>query len=143
MNTRRIRNHPIAHSSAGFGLVDALVALALLAVTLLGACGSLHFALRATRSAAWQSRAIDLVADLDEDLQHTGPALPPAAQLESWRSRLRQELPAAGIAALDRRSLVVGELETTWLDLQLAWNGMPGEARDFLRLPLAHAVNPP
>lgn len=143
MTTRRIPDPLLLPRNAGFGLVDALVALALLAVTLLGACGSLHFALRATRSAAWQSRAVDLVADLDEDLQHTGPALPPAAQLESWRSRLRQELPAAEVSALDRRSLAVGELTTDWLDLRLAWNGMPGDARDFLRLPLAHAADPP
>ena len=94
--------------NAGFGLIDALVALALLAVTLLGACGGLLFALRATQAAAWQMRAVDLVADLDEQLQQADPAEPVAARLESWRARVRQVLPTAEVAGLEPRSLVVG-----------------------------------
>ena len=40
-------------------------------------------------------RAVDLVADLDEDLQQADPDQPLAARLESWRIRLQQDLPAA------------------------------------------------
>ncbi len=128
--------------NAGFGLIDALVALALLAVTLLGACGGLLFALRATQAAAWQMRAVDLVADLDEQLQQADPAEPVAARLESWRARVRQVLPTAEVAGLEPRSLVVGQSEIHWSDVQLGWNGMPGQARTSLRLPLAHAHSP-
>lgn len=127
---------------AGFGLVDALVALALLAITLLGACGSLQFALRATRAAAWQSQAVDLVADLDEDLQRTDTSLPLAAHLEAWLARMQQHLPAARIAALTSRNLVVGTLPTTWHELRLDWNGTPGQPRDSLQLPLVPADLP-
>jgi hypothetical protein len=133
---------PTPRNTKGFGLVDALVALGLLAVTLLGACGSIHFALRATRSAAWQARAVDLVADLDEDLHQSDPALPIEAQIRTWRARLQQELPAAEIAALDPRSLVVGESGIGWLDIRVAWNGTPGAARESLRLPLSQAIAP-
>jgi type II secretory pathway component PulJ len=134
--------HRPLRATAGFGLVDALVALTLLAVTLLGACGSLHFALRATRAAAWQARAVDLIADLDEDLQQADPALPMAAQLESWRARVQQVLPAAEVSALNPLNLALGEARLNWLDLRLAWNGTPGKPRESLGLPLAHAGPP-
>lgn len=127
----------VHHRRRGFGLVDALVGLALLAVTLLGACGSMHYALRATRSAAWQARAVDLIADLGEDLQHVDPALPAATRLESWRARLQQDLPAGEIASLEPRSLVAGDVAINWFDLRLAWNGTPGRPRETLQLPLA------
>lgn len=130
------------HRTAGFGLVDALVALALLAMTLLGACGALHFAMRAIHAAAWQARAVDLVADLDEDLQHADRAQPLATRLESWRARLRHDLPVAEIAATDARDLAVAETAITWLDLRVAWQAAPGSPRQTLQLPLAHASLP-
>jgi hypothetical protein len=119
-----------------------MVALSLLAMTLLGACGSLQFALRATRTAQWQARAVDLVADFEEDLQQADPALPLATQLESWRSRLQEALPAAQVLALDQRGVVVGDLGVRWHDLRLMWNGSPGNPAQTLRLPLAHAAPP-
>jgi hypothetical protein len=127
---------------AGFGLVDALVALALLAVTLLGACGALHFALRATRAAAWQSQAVDLLADLDEDLQRADPAQPAAARLEAWRARVQRDLPAGAVAAMNPRALGIGEAGLQWLDLRLAWNGSPGSSGESLQLPLPHPSPP-
>ena len=142
MDTARRHCHRTLRAAAGFGLVDALVALTLLAVTLLGACGSLHFALRATRAAAWQARAVDLIADLDEDLQHADPALPMAVRLESWRARVQQDLPAAEVSALDPRNLTVGETQIAWRDVRLAWNGTPGMPRQTLRLDLPHANGP-
>jgi hypothetical protein len=142
MSTAIFRCQTSTRGNQGFGLIDALVALTLLAVTLLGACGSLHFALRATRAAAWQARAVDLVADLDEDLQHLDPALPLATRIASWRARLQRDLPAAEVAALDSRSFVVGERGINWLDLRLNWNGAPGQRRHALSLPLAHGQAP-
>jgi hypothetical protein len=137
MTKGRLRRRRIPRRGTGFGLVDALVGLSLLAVTLLGACGSLHFALRATRSAAWQARAVDLVADLNEDLQHDDPALPLTDRLESWRQRLRQDLPSGEISAMDPRNLVAGATGINWFDLRLAWNGTPGGPRETLELPVA------
>jgi hypothetical protein len=139
MSAKAHRCQKMSPGHAGFGLVDALVALALLAVTLLGACGSLHFALRATHAAAWQSRAVDLVADLNEDLQHADAAQPLATRLESWRIRLQQALPAADLAGIESRRLVVGASQVHWHDVRLSWNGTPGQPRASLRLPLAHA----
>ena len=142
MDRNRHARGNIPRGAAGFGLVDALVALALLAVTLLGACGAMHFALRATRAASWQARAVDLLADLDEDLQRLDPARPAAARLDAWRARVRQDLPAGALSAIDPRELVIGEAGIHWLDLRLAWNGMPGSAGETLQLPVPHA-NPP
>ena len=142
MSTAIFRCQTIPRGNEGFGLIDALVALTLLAITLLGACASLHLALRATRAAAWQTRAVDLVADLDEDLQHLDPALPVATRIESWRSRLQRDLPVAEITALDPRSLIVGERGVDWLDLRINWNGAPGQRRQALSLPLAHGRAP-
>jgi hypothetical protein len=65
-----------------------------------------------------------------------------ATRIESWRSRLQRDLPIAEIAALDSRSLVVGERGVDWLNLQLTWNGAPGQRRQALSLPLAHALAP-
>ena len=127
---------------SGFGLVDTLVALALLAVTLLGACGSVHFAMRATRAAAWQARVVDLAADLDEELLQADPAQPIEQRIASWRARVGLELPAARVMGLDPRQLAVDANGVGWFELQLAWNGAPGLAPHSLRLPLAHAVPP-
>jgi len=132
----------IRRSAAGFGLVDALVALALLAVTLLGACGSLHFGLRATRAATWQARAVDLLADLEEELQGVDSAQPAAARLDAWRARVQHDLPAGAVSAMDPRELTIGESGIHWLDLRLAWNGMPGSPGETLQLPTPHASPP-
>ena len=122
-------------------MVDALVALALLGITLLGACGSIHFALRATRAAGWQARAVDLVADLDEDLQPAAGHAPLAA-LAQWRGRLGTELPVGTMTALHSRRVDAGDQGVEFSELQLAWQGMPGQRRETLRLPLAHQASP-
>jgi len=131
-----------ACGQSGFGLVDTLVALALLAVTLLGACGSVHFAMRATRAAAWQARVVDLAADLDEELLQADPAQLLDQRIAAWRERVALELPAARVIGLDPRQLALDANVVDWFELQLAWNGSPGQPRHSLRLPLAHAVAP-
>lgn len=125
--------------AAGFGLIDALVALTLLAITLLGACGSLHFALRSTQAALWQTRAVDLVADLSEDLLAAEAGAPVAAPLEAWRERVRQSLPAGEVAAFHPRTRRVADLDIHWIELGLNWNGLPGHGTAPLRMALAHA----
>lgn len=134
--------HRSARAAAGFGLVDVMVALALLAIALLGACGSLHFALRASRASAWQSTAVDLVADLAEDLQLPDAALPSAVRLDAWRARLRLVLPTGEVAALQARTVTTGDLHVSFSDLQLEWTGMPGQPAQSLRLPLATVLVP-
>jgi hypothetical protein len=129
-----------APRQSGFGLVDTLVALALLAVTLLGACGSVHFALRATRAAAWQARVVDLAADLDEELLQADPAQHIDQRIAAWRARVDLELPAARVIGLDPRQLALDSNAVGWFELRLAWNGAPGQPPHSIRLPLANAV---
>lgn len=121
----------------GFGLVDALVALTLLALTLLGALGSLHFAMRATRAAGWQVHAVDLVADLDEALQ-SGAATDP---LPAWQARVQHDLPA-GAVRLEPRVLAAGASGLAWHDARLTWNAMPGQPTASLSLPVSQARTP-
>jgi Tfp pilus assembly protein PilV len=130
-------------TAAGFGLVDALVALVLLALTLLGACGGLHFALRAAHAATLQARAVDLVADLGEDV-YGGDAARLQAALGTWRGRVINDLPVNPRAAssLATRQLQHAALNdpVEWFDLRLSWNGLPGTRNDALRLPLTTAA---
>lgn len=131
---------PPTAGAAGFGTIDALVALALLGITLLGACGSVHFALRATRAAGWQARAVDLLADLDEDLQQAADR-EPAPALAEWQARLGRELPGGRILSVVPRRMDAGPgLEFS--ELQLAWNGMPGQRAETLQMPLAQRAHP-
>jgi hypothetical protein len=141
--TRYQCGHVRPAAAAGFGLVDVLVALVLLALTLLGACGGLHFALRATHAATLQARAVDLVADLAEDI-YGGNTARLQAELGAWRGRVRSNLPVHRQAA---SSLATHQLQhaalndpVEWFDLRLNWNGLPGTRGDALRLPLTTAA---
>lgn len=79
-------------------MIDVLVALLLLALTLAGACALLVNTMRSTRSALLTTRAVDLAADLAEDLLAAGAATPSAQQLASWRAQVAAVLPVGGLA---------------------------------------------
>ncbi len=84
--------------SAGFAMIDSLVALLLFALVLLGAIAVLIQGMRATHAAVLTSRAVDLAADFLEERR----ALPPGAEVEplftAWHERLREALPEAARA---------------------------------------------
>jgi hypothetical protein len=85
----------------GVGLIDTLVALTLLALSLLGAGTSLIRTLAANHAAALQSTAVDLAADLAEDMR-TGPAPGAEAMLiQDWNRRVATELPI-GVPPLEQ-----------------------------------------
>ena len=71
----------------GLGLIDTLVALLLLALSLLGACTMLVRTLGASRAATLQSTAVDLATDFAEDLR-SGPA-----SMQGWQQRVATVLP--------------------------------------------------
>jgi Tfp pilus assembly protein PilV len=85
----------------GTGLIDTLVALTLLALSLLGASTSLIRTLAANHAATLQSTAVDLAADLAEDMR-MGPA--PADEvvlIQNWNRRVATELPI-GVPPLEQ-----------------------------------------
>lgn len=87
-------------------MLDVLIALLLLAITLTGACATLIHTMRSTHDALLATRAVDLAADLSEELKQ----LPATSELEAavgaWRERVRVALPVAGLAPEQFASLV-------------------------------------
>jgi type II secretory pathway pseudopilin PulG len=86
---------PRPQRSAGFAMLDSLVALLLFALVLLGAIAVLIQGMRATHAAVLTSRAVDLASDFLEQRR----ALPPGAAVEplfiAWQEHLQELLPEA------------------------------------------------
>jgi hypothetical protein len=132
----RFSGQPLRHR--GFGLIDTLIALTLLAVSLLGISGGVQYALRTSHATLLQTQAIDLVADLAEDLHSVKPEQVPAL-LVDWQSRARQSLPARDFEPpqLSRAQLARGDAEPiAWLDVQMGWKSLSGAHDGALRLPV-------
>jgi type II secretory pathway pseudopilin PulG len=79
-------------AQSGVGLIDTLVALTLLALSLLGASSTLVRTLAANRAAALQTTAVDLAADLAED-RRAGSSLLDEAAVRDWNRRVAMALP--------------------------------------------------
>jgi len=77
---------------AGFALAEALIALLLLAIALMGAGAAVIEALAAQHAALLQSRAADLASDLAETLRGTPAPLAPT-EFGSWQRDVLRELP--------------------------------------------------
>jgi type II secretory pathway pseudopilin PulG len=92
---------------AGFALVDVLVALLLLAIVITGACATLIHTMRVTRDALLATEAVDLAADLAEELRTVGSITQARELLPAWRERVRRALPVAGLGAEDLATLVL------------------------------------
>lgn len=138
--------------NTGFAMVDVLVALLLLALTLTGACVTLIQAMRSTHGALLATRAVDLAADLAEELRAAASDAEALALLSAWRARAGSVLPAAGPAPEDFASLVripAAGGETGTADavdgylLTLRWQAAPGGAVREMVLPVAAAWGGP
>jgi Tfp pilus assembly protein PilV len=128
---------PPSKRERGFGLIDTLIALTLLAVSLLGISGGVNHALRTAHATLLQTRAIDLVADLAEDLHSVSPEQAPAL-LADWRTRVRQSLPTRDFdpPQLARVQLARGDSQVSWFDVHMGWKGLSGARDGALRLPV-------
>jgi hypothetical protein len=127
-----------AMNCAGFGLIDTLIALTLLAISLLGISGGVHYALRATHATLLQTQAVDLIADLTEDLHAVAPDEAPTL-LSDWQARVRQTLPARDFEPprLIRNQLdQIGSNALPWLNVEMQWKGLSGTRDGSLMLPV-------
>lgn len=99
------------NDAAGFAMVDALVALLLLAVVLLAAMAALLRGMQATHGAVLTGRAVDLAADLLE--QHRArPEESLDSLLPEWNARLQQLPDAARSTATTLAQLLLeGDLQ--------------------------------
>ena len=124
---------------------DVLLALLLLAIVLTGTCAALIQAVRASSDALRATRAVDLAADLTEQLR--GAATPAQMQsvLAAWRDRVPVILPVAGLEPDDYASLTPFEPEPAddataplapLLLLRLRWRGAGSGLRELV-LPVA------
>ena len=129
---------PRLTQQAGFGLIDTLTALTLLAISLLGVSGGVHYALRATHAALLQTQAVDLIADLAEDLHlaTTDDALP--SLMTEWQERVRQTLPARDFdpPLLSRAQIGAGPEPLAWTNVEMGWNNLHGTHDGSLLLPV-------
>lgn len=130
--------------SAGFAMIDVLVALLLMAVVLTGACATLIQTMRATHAALLATRAVDLAADLTEALRGVDSVAEAEPLVSAWRVRVSAALPVAGMEPEEYAGLVAvapadasgAEDETPRLQVQLRWrDGTEGTVRE-LALPV-------
>jgi len=108
----------------GIGLVDTLVALLLLALSLLGACTMIVRTLGASHSAALQTMAVDLATDLAEDLRAGAIDSRDILAMRTWRNRVAGTLPVGapplvGFAEVVPMPLRAGE--PRGMDVTLRW----------------------
>jgi Tfp pilus assembly protein PilV len=128
-------------------MVDVLVALLLLAVALAGACAALLHALRTTHEALLTTRAVDLAADLTEDLRSVTSVTEAAQRLSGWRQQVIALLPVAGMRPEDIASLepmpLAAEVTAAggpYFELTLRWNSRSSTTSQELRLPVVLAA---
>jgi type IV pilus assembly protein PilV len=128
--------------SAGCALLEALVALSILAVGLLGSIALLLASLRSSREALHHGTAVRLAGDLAERVRANraglsgypfnttmaasvaGPTCGPedraSADVAEWQQELATVLPqAVARLTLDDTTAVAG----TWCTIQLSWGG--------------------
>ncbi len=106
-------SRPSRSVQCGVGLIDTLVALTLLAFSLLGASSTIVRTLAANRAAALQTTAVDLAADLAEDRRAGSGLFDQAELIGLWQRRVATDLPDAN--PLDQ---IVTETDVTvqWRD---------------------------
>jgi Tfp pilus assembly protein PilV len=131
--------HP---SLSGFVLIEALVALLLLATAMMGAGIALVDALSAQRAALLQTRAADLAGNLAEALRSAPDLATAQAEIQSWQGEVLLQLPQAQPQALQRpRHLSPASLPAGF-DIHLQWREGRSSAFSQLTLPVALATSP-
>lgn len=127
------RNHrapgalePVPHPQRGSHLLEALLAITIFSIGVLGLVGALASSIRVTDDARLRSEATQLAHDLIAQMwtmssaDMEGQFVPGGAALDAWRARVAQLLPAAttvvdfaepGLSA-QSRSITVS---VTWL----------------------------
>lgn len=122
--------------SQGFALTEALVAILLLAIAMIGAAAALVDSLAGQRAALLQTRATDLAADLAEALRAAPDTGSVNAEIAAWRAQVGRTLPLAE-ATVASTDALPGRV-----DIRLQWHGGRGAPVSQLQLPIAAGGNP-
>jgi Tfp pilus assembly protein PilV len=127
---------------SGFVLIEALVALLLLATAMMGAGMAMIDALSAQRAALLQTTAADLAGNLAEALRSAPDLATAQAEIQSWQGEVLRQLPQAEPQALRRpRPLSPASLPAGF-DIHLRWREGRSSAFSQLTLPVALATTP-
>jgi type IV pilus modification protein PilV len=111
--------------TTGFALAEALVALLLLAIAMLGAEAALVESLAAQRAALLRTQAADLASNLAEALRSAPDAVAATTEIASWAAAAQRLLPAAELLAIPRAPALPaqpGMSLPSRLDIQLRWS---------------------
>lgn len=103
-------------SIAAFALVEALVALLLLAVAVLGAVGTVVESLAGQRGMLLRSQAADLAADLAEALRSAPDPQTVQGEIRSWQNTVRRRLPQAEAWVMPATSTATFSIRIHWQD---------------------------
>jgi Tfp pilus assembly protein PilV len=126
--------------AAGFALMEALLALLLLAVAVGGAGSALVESLAGQRSAQLRTRAADLAADMAEALRATPDAASLQTEIALWQALVQQQLPGGASQVLVRpQPSATREAMPAGFDIQLQWRDGRMAAPAQLQLPIALA----
>jgi len=130
----------------GFALTEALIALLLLAISLLGAGATLVESLAASRATLLESRASDLAGDLAESLRPPHTAVSQVAIVADWQHDARDVLPLSpgeplAYARLVDLAATRGRLPENH-SIELGWWDQAARAPHRLQLPVALTTMP-
>jgi Tfp pilus assembly protein PilV len=144
MGRQMFQSGKVRGSSAGFGLIDTLVALLLLSVALLGVGTSLIQSMRASHAATLQTLAVDLAADLAEDLQSARTDAEVTAAIDNWQLRVPAALPVTVLVpapyALALLAAPTATPNIARYDLLLRWRDPTDKQAVTLAMPAASTL---
>jgi Tfp pilus assembly protein PilV len=126
--------NPRGKPAEGFAMLEVLIALLLFAVALLGSCASLVHGMRAAHSALLLTRAVDLAADLAEDVRGLPAGGEVDAAVAQWHERVGSALPVSS-ADFAGATTVTADPLSPQLDLWLRWRDPSAGASQELQLP--------
>lgn len=134
-------SNPSRSRHCGFALTEALVALLLLAMVMMGTGMALIQSLAGQRSALMLTRAVDLAGNLAEALRSAPDNATVQAEILSWQRDVALQLPQATGDAL-HRAAASSSAAASGFDIGLQWStGRSRELAGFM-LPVA-LISPP
>jgi hypothetical protein len=138
----------LRRSMTGSGLIETLVALLLLSVTLLGTASTLVRTISSSRSAALHTRAVDLAADLAEELRAQPidvNSITTSPLLADWRARVAAALPVANLSPAEYADVASPVASPSPAPVQLhtalRWHHSALGQLDTLQVPLTVAAS--
>ncbi|MEO8316578.1 MAG: hypothetical protein ABI645_17500, partial [Pseudomonadota bacterium] len=123
---------------SGFALMEALIALLLLATAMIGAGTAMVHSLAGQRAALLRTQAVDLAADLAEALRAAPDAAAQEAEISAWQAAVLRRLPQAQSDALRRPPPQTGATSLSpGFDIHLQWRDGRAPSPSVLALPVA------